>query len=84
MGAPADLPFSVRSGLHWSSERISRKTEKLRSPPPAHTRTCIRAGTSSIDTTCTVWDLERGIVDTQLIAHDREARNTQHAPATAP
>ncbi|KAK9808389.1 hypothetical protein WJX73_010065 [Symbiochloris irregularis] len=31
-----------------------------------------RLGTSSIDTTCTIWDIERGIIDTQLIAHDRE------------
>eukprot|EP00879_Flechtneria_rotunda_P003596 GHRR01003831.1.p1 GENE.GHRR01003831.1~~GHRR01003831.1.p1 ORF type:complete len:372 (+),score=88.35 GHRR01003831.1:384-1499(+) len=31
-----------------------------------------RVGTSSIDTTCTIWDIERGVVDTQLIAHDRE------------
>jgi len=29
-------------------------------------------GTCSIDTTCTIWDVERGVVDTQLIAHDRE------------
>lgn len=29
-------------------------------------------GTSSIDTTCTIWDIERGEVDTQLIAHDKE------------
>jgi WD repeat-containing protein 68 len=31
-----------------------------------------RLGTSSIDTTVTIWDVERGAVDTQLIAHDRE------------
>ena len=31
-----------------------------------------RLGTSSIDTTCTIWDIERGVVDTQLIAHDKE------------
>jgi WD repeat-containing protein 68 len=31
-----------------------------------------RLGTSSIDTTCTIWDIEREIVDTQLIAHDKE------------
>ncbi|ERN13055.1 WD repeat-containing protein LWD1 [Amborella trichopoda] len=31
-----------------------------------------RIGTSSIDTTCTIWDIEREIVDTQLIAHDKE------------
>ena len=31
-----------------------------------------RVGTSSIDTTCTIWDVERECVDTQLIAHDKE------------
>ncbi|MFS7956477.1 putative transcription factor WD40-like family [Helianthus anomalus] len=31
-----------------------------------------RIGTSSIDTTCTIWDIEREMVDTQLIAHDKE------------
>ncbi|XP_008797643.1 protein TRANSPARENT TESTA GLABRA 1-like [Phoenix dactylifera] len=31
-----------------------------------------RIGTSSIDTTCTVWDIERGAIETQLIAHDKE------------
>lgn len=31
-----------------------------------------RVGTASIDTTCTVWDIEKGVVDTQLIAHDKE------------
>jgi DDB1- and CUL4-associated factor 7 len=31
-----------------------------------------RIGTSSIDTTCTIWDVEREAVDTQLIAHDKE------------
>ncbi|CAN1228281.1 Protein TRANSPARENT TESTA GLABRA 1 [Linum grandiflorum] len=31
-----------------------------------------RIGTSSIDTTCTIWDVEHGVVETQLIAHDKE------------
>ncbi|XP_038972580.1 WD repeat-containing protein LWD1-like [Phoenix dactylifera] len=31
-----------------------------------------RVGTSSIDTTCTIWDIEREAVDIQLIAHDKE------------
>ena len=31
-----------------------------------------RLATSSIDTTCTIWDVEAGVVETQLIAHDRE------------
>ncbi|CAM6025474.1 unnamed protein product [Sphagnum balticum] len=29
-----------------------------------------RIATSGIDTTCTVWDIDKGVVDTQLIAHD--------------
>jgi DDB1- and CUL4-associated factor 7 len=31
-----------------------------------------RIGTCSIDTTCTIWDIEKGVVEAQLIAHDRE------------
>ena len=31
-----------------------------------------RVGTSSLDTTCTIWDIEKETVDTQLIAHDKE------------
>ena len=31
-----------------------------------------RIGTSTIDTTCTIWDVEKGVVDTQLIPHDEE------------
>ncbi|KAJ3675828.1 hypothetical protein LUZ60_004870 [Juncus effusus] len=31
-----------------------------------------RIGTSSVDTTCTIWDIDREVVDTQLIAHDKE------------
>lgn len=29
-------------------------------------------GTASIDTTCTIWELEKQAVFTQLIAHDKE------------
>ncbi|XP_057525923.1 protein TRANSPARENT TESTA GLABRA 1 [Amaranthus tricolor] len=31
-----------------------------------------KIGTSSIDTTCTIWDIEKSVVETQLIAHDKE------------
>lgn len=31
-----------------------------------------RIATSSVDTTCTIWDIEREVVDTQLVAHDKE------------
>ncbi|KAK1366384.1 Transparent testa glabra 1 [Heracleum sosnowskyi] len=34
-----------------------------------------RIGTSSVDTTCTIWDVERGVVETQLIAHDKEVHD---------
>ncbi|KAJ0946752.1 putative transcription factor WD40-like family [Helianthus annuus] len=34
-----------------------------------------RIGTSSIDTTCTIWDVEKGVVETQLIAHDKEVHD---------
>nr|AMQ26245.1 transparent testa glabra 1 [Cistus creticus] len=34
-----------------------------------------RIGTSSIDTTCTIWDIEKGAVETQLIAHDKEVND---------
>ncbi|XP_058105046.1 protein TRANSPARENT TESTA GLABRA 1 [Magnolia sinica] len=38
-------------------------------------------GTSSIDTTCTIWDLERLTVETQLIAHDKEVYDIAWGPA---
>ncbi|XP_065856899.1 WD repeat-containing protein LWD2-like [Euphorbia lathyris] len=31
-----------------------------------------RIATSSVDTTCTVWDVEKETVDSQLVAHDKE------------
>lgn len=31
-----------------------------------------RVATSSVDTTCTIWDIEREVLDTQLVAHDKE------------
>ncbi|XP_051126344.1 WD repeat-containing protein LWD1-like [Andrographis paniculata] len=31
-----------------------------------------RIGTCSIDTTCTIWDIEKEVVETQLIAHEKE------------
>jgi WD repeat-containing protein 68 len=37
-------------------------------------------GTSSIDTTCTIWDIETGQAKTQLIAHDKEVYDLAFAP----
>jgi len=39
-------------------------------------------GTSSIDTTCTVWNVETGQARTQLIAHDKEVYDIAFAPST--
>ncbi|GAA6054623.1 hypothetical protein JCM3770_002908 [Rhodotorula araucariae] len=38
--------------------------------------------TSSIDTTCTVWDISTGVPVTQLIAHDREVYDVAWSPAS--
>lgn len=37
-------------------------------------------GTSSIDTTCTIWDIEKNVVYTQLIAHDKEVYDISFSP----
>ena len=37
-------------------------------------------GTSSIDTTCTIWDIEKCVVYTQLIAHDKEVYDISFSP----
>lgn len=39
-------------------------------------------GTSSIDTTCTIWDIEAQKAKTQLIAHDKEVYDIAFAPST--
>eukprot|EP01112_Ceratiomyxa_fruticulosa_P009799 TRINITY_DN2572_c0_g1_i1.p1 TRINITY_DN2572_c0_g1~~TRINITY_DN2572_c0_g1_i1.p1 ORF type:complete len:328 (+),score=67.04 TRINITY_DN2572_c0_g1_i1:165-1148(+) len=39
-------------------------------------------GTSSIDTTCTIWDVERQQARTQLIAHDKEVYDIAFARGT--
>jgi len=38
-------------------------------------------GTSSIDTTCTIWNIETGQARTQLIAHDKEVYDLAFAPS---
>jgi len=39
-------------------------------------------GTSSVDTTCTIWNIETRQVKTQLIAHDKEVYDIAFAQAT--
>ena len=38
--------------------------------------------TSSIDTTCTLWDLNQQVAKTQLIAHDKEVFDVAFAKGT--
>jgi len=38
-------------------------------------------GTSSIDTTCTIWNVETNQAKTQLIAHDKEVYDIAFAPS---
>jgi WD repeat-containing protein 68 len=38
-------------------------------------------GTSSIDTTCTIWNIQTGQAKTQLIAHDKEVYDLAFAPS---
>lgn len=37
-------------------------------------------GTSSIDTTCTIWNIETGQAQTQIIAHDKEVYDIAFSP----
>jgi len=37
-------------------------------------------GTSSIDTTCTIWNIEKGVSVIQLIAHDKEVYDIAFSP----
>ena len=39
-------------------------------------------GTCSIDTTCTIWDIEKQAVRTQLIAHEKEVYDLAFAVGT--
>ncbi|KAH1107461.1 hypothetical protein J1N35_011229 [Gossypium stocksii] len=64
---------------HSSIELISvlnnSKTNKFSAPLTSFDWNYVephRIETSSIDTTCTIWDIEKGVVETQLIAHDKE------------
>lgn len=41
-----------------------------------------RVGTASLDATCAVWDIERGVVETQLIAHEAEVYDLAWGGAT--
>mmetsp|Transcript_25414 Transcript_25414/g.70782 ORF Transcript_25414/g.70782 Transcript_25414/m.70782 type:complete len:347 (+) Transcript_25414:164-1204(+) len=39
-----------------------------------------KAGTSSVDTTCTIWNLERQRIESQLIAHDKAVYDIAFGP----
>jgi len=80
---PGTGPNSLASTLQCSRVALCPLTQFPQSPLFIQLPqfTCPRCeadprflGTSSIDTTCTIWNIETGVVDTQLIAHDKEVR----------
>ncbi|KAE9446113.1 hypothetical protein C3L33_22063, partial [Rhododendron williamsianum] len=60
-----EAPWHVYA-MNWSRVLRASDVVRLERGEPK------RIGTSSIDSTCTIWDIERETVDTQLIAHDKE------------
>ena len=62
-------------GVHVKSLLNNNKNSDFCAPLTSFdwsTTNLARVGTSSLDTTCTIWDLEKETVDSQLIAHDKE------------
>jgi WD repeat-containing protein 68 len=62
-------------GVHLKSLLNNNKNSDFCAPLTSFdwsTTNLARVGTSSLDTTCTIWDLEKETVDSQLIAHDKE------------
>ena len=62
-------------GVHLRSLLNNNKNSDFCAPLTSFdwsTTNLARVGTSSLDTTCTIWDLEKETVDSQLIAHDKE------------
>ena len=49
-----------------------------------HAASPTRVATCAIDTTVTIWDIERGKMDTQMIAHDKAVFDVAYAGASNP
>ncbi len=75
-----NFPSRCERRVSWLTQRTPR-VHLLRSPlsPGTHPRP-ISIVTSSIDTTCTLWDLPTRTALTQLIAHDREVYDVDWCP----
>lgn len=85
-GQPSDapqLPFSLRE------KSVLAHSKNTKSPPAPLTSFSWNTPspnlivTSSIDTTCTIWDLPTRTALTQLIAHDREVYDVDWCPGSA-
>ncbi|PWY98973.1 WD40 repeat-like protein [Testicularia cyperi] len=77
------LPFSLRE------KSVLAHSKNTKSPPAPLTSFSWNTPspnlivTSSIDTTCTIWDLPTRTALTQLIAHDREVYDVDWCPGSA-
>ena len=64
------------------SQLLNRRNAKYSSPLTSfdwNVDNTSLIGTASIDTTCTIWDIEKETVTTQLIAHDKEVHDIAFA-----
>jgi len=71
------------SGAKSRAVLNNNKSEDICSPLTAfdwNERDLNLVGTASIDTTCTIWDIQAGMPKTQLIAHDSEVFDIVFAP----
>lgn len=72
--------FSLTNGINLIASFKSRKEEEFDAPLTSFDWNNIEENiivTSSIDTTCTVWDLNKNKPLTRLIAHDSEVHDVQ-------
>ena len=82
-GEGSQLPFSLRE------KSVLAHSKNTKSPPAPLTSFSWNTPspnlivTSSIDTTCTIWDLPTRTALTQLIAHDREVYDVDWCPGSA-
>lgn len=82
-GDVPQLPFSLRE------KSVLAHSKNTKSPPAPLTSFSWNTPspnlivTSSIDTTCTIWDLPTRTALTQLIAHDREVYDVDWCPGSA-
>ena len=68
-------PLSSPSGINLTAKLNNNKSSEFCAPLTSfdwNEASPELIGVASVDTTCTIWDINAGVAKTQLIAHDRE------------